>query len=354
MPETRKPTVQEKLSGFGRTTLAHSPRTAQAWVDRHIITHKLRDGRNLILATNKTTAIPEENKDDPSKQRPSLDYVREEVGNLIEGQVVTIIAYSGRNHPHEGPYSPETGRDYERSADMAIEALEQFHPSDYILLHRATDKPATIAKAKTVFVAGGNSSEHSSNLFGLVNLNGQPLSNVKGANSKPLQYALRMRIAEGIPYVGASAGQMIATGNVVPHLDAPTAVHVERKWNGETRISIPYEGLNLLGNFGLAVHPHYNPDRFTNYGDTETQKIRVMQILERNPWMTILGMQDNSALEVKGNSMKLIGDPTATAFILSFNRETSLVESQQIGYGHDLSHYLDTDQRLDVATRLRR
>jgi hypothetical protein len=48
----------------------------------------------------------------------------------------------------------------------------------------------------------------------------------------------------------------------------------------------------------------------TNYGD-ETQRERIRQILERNYWLTIIGMENNTALEVKGRSMKVVGYPNA-------------------------------------------
>ena len=338
--------VPQFMTDIRQRTVARLPEAAQALYDQRVTQYRLPDQRNAVLTTNLTTAVAE----GEAPRRP-LDYVREEVGDLVENKVVTIIPFSGRNHPHEGPYHPETGRDFDRSAEKAVESLEQFYPADYVFLHTQDDKPQALARAQAIYVCGGNSSGHSANLFGYENFNGEPIDNVKGANTKPLHRIIRMKVADGTPYVGTSAGQMVATGNVIPHLDAPSIIHIQRTRSGEVRMSMPFDGMNLLGNLGLAAHPHYNPDRLTNYGDNETQFIRVMQILERNPWLTVIGMQDNSALEVKGRTMKLVGDKDASAYVMSYDRDSRMVTSEHISYGHDLSHLLDTDLTTTVEER---
>jgi hypothetical protein len=73
------------------------------------------------------------------------------------------------------------------------------------------------------------------------------------------------------------------------------------------------------GLHGTAIFPHYFPEQMTNYGD-ETQRERIRQILERNYWLTIIGMENNTALEVKGRSMKVVGYPNAKAYMMYMNQ----------------------------------
>lgn len=329
-----------------RDRVVHAGRVAY---DRHITTRRLPEGRDLLLATNRATAVT------PGEAaRPPLDYVASEVERMVKGKNVLILAYSGRNHPHEDPHFPHDGRDFDRAAELSVQTLARYGPNNYVFLHRADDPERAIKDAGAIYVAGGNSSGYSANLFGRRNFDGSPIDNEAGANTRPLHMLIRGQVAKETPYIGVSAGQMVATGNVIPHLDPPAHIQIERTMMGEIRMSMPFDGLNLLQNLGLCIHPHYNPDRLTNYGDSETQFKRVMQILERNPWLTVIGMPDNTALQVNGRLMKLVGDDDATASVMTLDREQGLILTEEISRGEDLSDLLDTDLRLPPARRFAR
>lgn len=328
--------------------IARMPNALQVVYDRKATPRNLSRNRDMILATNKDPEVPQ-----GSPERPALDYVREDLERMLRGKDVLIIAYSGRNLPHGGAHFPGSEIDFKNATDKAIDALEQFRPNKFVILHKERNPAQAIAEAKALYVTGGNSSGHSANIFGYKNFDGSPIDNSKGSNKKPLQHVVRMKVADGAPYVGVSAGQMVATANVVPHIDAPSMVHIQRTRLGEVRLSIPFDGLNLLGNFGFAVQPHYDGDKNTNYGD-ETQNERIIQIIEKNPWLTIMGMKNNSALKVEGSKMTLIGDKDAKAYIMSMDRNEGIVTTQEVRHGQDISYLLDADRTIDVRSRLKK
>lgn len=335
------------VSNMHARAVAHLPRTAQALLDNLFIRGMLVQGRDLVLATN--TAAPE--------GRNALDYVASDFERMFKRKDVVVIGYSGRNHPHKDPYEPETRRDFDRAGELAESKLEQFGPNRLIHLHRADDKADTIARAQAYYVAGGNTSGHTANLMGYKNFDGSPIDLVNGANSDPLQYLLRLKVAYGTPYAGVSAGQMIAAANGIPHIDPPAHIHIERNGlTGEMRYSMPFAGLNFLGNQGFAIQPHAELDKPTNYGD-ETQYHRLEQVLERNPWLTIVATENNTALIVSGRTMTLAGDREAKGYIIAFNRKEKRVISTSIQPQTpeaDLSRFLDTDLKLTPRQRFAR
>jgi peptidase E len=338
-----EPNHSEAGPSLRQTLVPRLPRALQVVHDNVYTTGRLSLNRDLILATN--TSAPE--------GRTSLDYVAEDFDRIYRGKRILVIDFSGRNHPHQDPYEPKSGKDFENAAKLAEAKLEQFGPDKFVHLHREDDPLDAIAQAQAFYVAGGNTSGHTANLLGYKNFDGNPIDIVKGSNSKPLQYALRLKVADGTPYAGVSAGQMIATANGIPHIDPPAHIHIERSWTGEIRVSMPYTGLNFLGNLGLAIQPHYEPEKPTYYGD-ESQYHRLEQVIERNPWLTIIGMENNTALKVQGKSMTLVGDPNAHAYIIRFEPYLSKVNAIGARMGADLSRLLDTDISNPPQARFRR
>lgn len=335
------------ISEYHVRALSRVPRFAQAIHDRLVTHNQLVMGRDLVLATN--TSVPE--------GRQPLDIVATDLERMFKGKNILVIDYSGRNHPHRDPYEPETGSDFNRAGELAESKLNQFGPNSFIHLHKEDDKAGAIAKAEAFYVAGGNTSGHTANLMGYENFNGSPIDLVAGANSKPLQYLLRSKVAYGTPYAGVSAGQMIATANGIPHIDPPAHIHIERNMlTGEMRYSMPFTGLNFLQNHGFAIQPHAELEKPTNYGD-ETQYHRLEQVIERNPWLTVVATENNTALVVSGKTMTLVGDKDARAYIIGFDRDSRRVTSTPVRPGTtdaDLSRFLDTDLKISPRARFSR
>jgi peptidase E len=269
---------------------------------------------------------------------------------MVEGQVVLVVAYSGRNPSDKAPHRPETGQDFNQAYDVTKKKLDPFEPKGYVALDRVEDKAQAILRAPVLYFAGGNTAGHVANLMGLKNYDGSPIDNVRGANTKPLQYAIRSAVAAGIPYIGVSAGEMITAAHTFLHLDPPAHVQIQKNIWGETSYVLNNTGLNLLGNSNLGIEPHAALHQDTNYLD-ETRYDRLHQVVERMHWIQALLTRNQSALVVKGNRMALVGDATSGGHLLTFNGMTGRVQKIDIPVGADLSYLLDTDLRKTHSTR---
>lgn len=158
-------------------------------------------------------------------------------------------------------------------------------------LHRATDRRSSIASAEAIFVGGGNT-------FRLL----------KALHDWEIIPALRRRVAEGAPYVGSSAGSIVACPSLKTTKDMPI---------------VEPPSFEALGLVGFQISPHYlDPDpRSTHMG--ETQEERIQQFLEENQ-EPVIGLREGSFLRIEGGSIVLKGDRTARIF----RREQRPIEMQ--------------------------
>lgn len=142
------------------------------------------------------------------------------------------------------------------------------------------------------------------------------------------QYALldviRMRVADGVPYFGASAGSNVAcptirTTNDMPIVEAPT-----------------FDALNLVP---FQINPHYvdPPPPELRVGETRVE--RLQEFLEEND-VTVIGLREPSWVRVDDDRMTLHGDGGAVVF-----RRGS--EPEELSPGSDVSHLLTASVGFD-------
>jgi dipeptidase E len=148
-------------------------------------------------------------------------------------------------------------------------------------LHEAADVPAAVAAAEAVFVGGGNT-------FRLL----------RELHATGAVDAIRRRVSEGMPYMGASAGTNVAcptirTTNDMPIVEPPS--------------------FDALGLVAFQINPHYlDPDpASTHQGETREQRIR--EFLEEND-VPVVGLRESSMLRVEGGRVELLGSPAARLF----------------------------------------
>lgn len=148
-------------------------------------------------------------------------------------------------------------------------------------IHRASDPQRAVEGAEAVFVGGGNT-------FRL-------LKSLQESGAIP---ALRRRVAQGMPYVGSSAGSIVACPTLKTTKDMPV---VEPK---------SFEALGLVD---FQISPHYlDPDPgSTHMGETQEERIR--QFLEENE-ASVVGLREGSFLRVEGGSVSLKGTTGARIF----------------------------------------
>lgn len=149
-------------------------------------------------------------------------------------------------------------------------------------IHAAPDPVAAVRGADAIAVGGGNTFQLLSRMYELNLLD-----------------AIRERVRAGAPYVGWSAGSNVAcptirTTNDMPVMEPPSFA--------------------ALGLVPYQINPHFTDAVIPNHGG-ETRSERLLEFLELNPGMPVLGLREGTALRVDGAATTLLGNQAARAFL---------------------------------------
>jgi dipeptidase E len=148
-------------------------------------------------------------------------------------------------------------------------------------IHDVSNMPRTIDEADAIFVGGGNT-------FRLL----------KGLYDCDLLSPIRQRVAEGAPYIGSSAGSIVACPTLKTTKDMPV---------------VQPPSFEALGLVPFQISPHYlDPDPSSTHMG-ETQEERIMQFLEEND-QPVVGLREGSIIRVQNGSVTLKGSNTARVF----------------------------------------
>ena len=177
-------------------------------------------------------------------------------------------------------FVPYALHDLDRYADAAAERLGR-EGVTVASVHQAPDPVAAVAAASTIFVGGGNTFRLLDRLHRL-----------------GLVEAIRRRVADGVPYIGTSAGTnvtcpTIMTTNDMPIVEPPT-----------------FSALSLIP---FQINPHYvdpDPDS-THQGETREQ--RLVEFLEEND-QVVVALREGALLAVDDDRMELRGSAGARIF----------------------------------------
>lgn len=149
-------------------------------------------------------------------------------------------------------------------------------------VHASSDPAAALAGAEAVLVGGGNTFHLLAEL-----------------QRRGLVDALRARAAAGAPYVGWSAGSVVACPTIRTTNDMPV---VE-----------PPAGLAALGLVDVQINAHFtdaHPPGFQG----ETRRERLAEFLAANPGATVVGLPEGSWLSVDGPRAAVGGAHPAVLF----------------------------------------
>ncbi|MDF1502683.1 dipeptidase PepE [Roseisolibacter sp. H3M3-2] len=111
--------------------------------------------------------------------------------------------------------------------------------------------------------------------------------------------ALRARALAGVPYVGWSAGSVVACPTLGTTNDMPI-VH-------------PPHGFGALGLVPFQINAHFtdaHPPGFQG----ETRRERIAEFLVANPEATVIGLPEGDWLDVRGDEVTLRGEHPAFVF----------------------------------------
>lgn len=214
------------------------------------------DGRRLLLISNSTL-----------HGRGYLDHAEKEIRDLVGSKTSVIFV----------PFALHDRRAY------AAKAQERFRDMGLSLssIHDFSNMPRAVAEVDVIFVGGGNT-------FRLL----------KGLYDHHLLDPIRRRVAAGMPYIGSSAGSIVACPTLKTTKDMP----VVQPPSFEALALVPFQ-----------ISPHYlDPDPSSTHMG-ETQEERIMQFLEENE-VPVVGLREESILRVQGDAVTLKGPNTARIF----------------------------------------
>lgn len=177
-------------------------------------------------------------------------------------------------------YVPYALSDHDKLAAMA---QERFEKMGYALtsIHTSSDPVQAVNDTDAIFVGGGNT-------FRLL----------KMLYDRALLGPIRERVADGMPYMGASAGSNVAgptirTTNDMPIVEPPS--------------------FDALGLVSFQINPHYIDADPTSTHMGETREERLMQFLEENE-TPVISLREGAMLRIERGKTTLRGSSGARIF----------------------------------------
>jgi dipeptidase E len=153
-----------------------------------------------------------------------------------------------------------------------VKARERFEAMGYAL--EPVRDVAELERADALFIGGGNT-------FRLL----------KALQDLQLVGAIRRRVADGMAYMGSSAGSIVACPSLKTTKDMPIVQ------------PLSFEALGLVH---FQISPHYlDPDPASRHMG-ETQEERILQFLEEND-APVIGLREGGFLRVEHGSILLGG-----------------------------------------------
>ena len=165
----------------------------------------------------------------------------------------------------------------------AAKAKERFHSFDLSLIsvHDLSNVQRGVEEADIIFVGGGNT-------FRLL----------KGLHENDMLGPIRRRVAGGMPYIGSSAGAIVACPTLKTTKDMPV---------------VQPPSFEALGLVPFQISPHYLDPEPSSTHMGETQEERITQFLEENE-ASVVGLREGSILRVQDGAVNLKGPHMARIF----------------------------------------
>jgi dipeptidase E len=171
---------------------------------------------------------------------------------------------------------------FDRNA-YAATAQKRFERMGYVLssIHTAANPAQAVKDTGAIFIGGGNT-------FRLL----------KALYDFDLPGPIRERVAEGMPYIGSSAGSNVAAPTIKTTNDMPI---------------VQPPSFDALGLVSFQINPHYlDPDPSSKHMG-ETREERIRQFLEEND-TPVVGLREGAMLRVENGETTLRGSTGARIF----------------------------------------
>ena len=200
-------------------------------------------------------------------QRGYLDHVADRIQSVFAGARRIVFV----------PYALFDREAYGKKAEQRFRELGL----ELFSLHRTNDPRAAVADGDGIFIGGGNTFRLLDSLY-----------------RHNLLEQIRDRVRAGIPYVGSSAGSIVAGPTIMTTKDMPIVQPPS------------FASLHLVN---FQISPHYlDPDPSSTHMG-ETQQERILQFLEEND-RTVIGLREGSYIRCGERSAVLEGPFSARVF----------------------------------------
>lgn len=199
--------------------------------------------------------------------RGYLDHVEGEIYEFLKGVKDVLFI----------PFAQHDLNAYEATAQ------KRFQKMGYQLrsIHHYDDMPQAVSMAQAIFIGGGNT-------FRLL----------KGLYDACILDAINKRIESGVPYIGSSAGSIVACPTLKTTKDMPVVQPPS------------FDALRLVD---FQISPHYlDPDPASTHMG-ETQEERINQFLEEND-RPVVGLREGTLLRIEDSGILLKGSTRARIF----------------------------------------
>ena len=173
----------------------------------------------------------------------------------------------------------------------AATAQQRFQKMGYELtsVHTAENPVDAVNETDAIFIGGGNT-------FRLL----------KSLYDSNLLDPIRNRVANGMPYIGSSAGSNVAAPTIKTTNDMPI---------------VQPPSFNALGLVSFQINPHYlDPDPDSKHMG-ETREERIIQFLEEND-TPVVGLREGAMLRIENGETILRGSSGARIF----RKDTQAIE----------------------------
>jgi dipeptidase E len=199
--------------------------------------------------------------------RGYLDHAEPQIKDFVGPRVRVVFV----------PYALHDRRSYCDQAEGRFREMGL----EFQSVHDVSNASRVIEQAEIIFIGGGNTFRLLYELH-----RNQLIEPIRGA------------VRAGTPYIGSSAGSIIACPSLKTTKDMPVVQPVS------------FEALNLVP---FQISPHYlDPDpSSTHMGETQEQ--RILQFLEENQ-ESVVGLREGSILHVEDDDVRLTGPHSARVF----------------------------------------
>ena len=201
---------------------------------------------------------------------PYLDYPKLEIKNFLGSKPLNALFI---------PYAAVTFSFdlYESKVEERFSEIGHHVTS----IHHYSDPVKAVQEAEAIVVGGGNTWQL-----------------VRMMHDNLIMEAIRLKVQDGTPYIGWSAGSNVACPTLRTTNDMPI---------------IDPHGFDCMGLVPFQINPHYLDANPEGHGG-ETREQRIEEFLEINPEKTVVGLREGTMFKYENKSLQLIGNRNVRIF----------------------------------------